>query len=423
MSTTSTDTLARVFARLRQVQGELGIEPQPRDDPESLLADLIDSMGLVELLAVLAQERGVRSEDIERAAGNRFTTVASLAAALECLALAPRVHSSSQPILSNSSSTCCLSAVRAYLPRTIEESRELDQRLNRPPGWLESRAGIRRRHLWAGESPVDAAAETARASLASAGLLPEEIGGLLVTSQAPPLLAGLAAALHQRLELRPQAVALEVGGACTGFLQAVWLARNLTERVGAILIIALEAPSFHLTIQPGDAGETAALFGDGTACCIASGKGLGGSLSLIDVELSTAADDGLLHIEGSGQGGVCVRMDGQRLASRAVESLAEQVRQVAQRHERPLTDLEGIIIHGGNGRIPALVARRLGLPGDRVWSATVDTGNLGSASLPVAWALHGAKMTGTVAWAAIGAGLALASALTTTQPATSGPTA
>src|SRR5260370_32870259 len=94
MATISTDTLAHVFACLRQVQGELGIETSERDDPEALLSDLTDSMGLVELLAVLAQEQGVRPDAIERAAAHRFTTVASLAAALECLALAPRVPSS-----------------------------------------------------------------------------------------------------------------------------------------------------------------------------------------------------------------------------------------------------------------------------------------------------------------------------------------
>ena len=114
-----------------------------------------------------------------------------------------------------------------------------------------------------------------------------------------------------------------------------------------------------------------------------------------------------------------MRMDGPRLASRAVESLAELVRQMTERHDRPLTDLAGVIIHGGNGRIPALVARRLGISEDRVWSTTAETGNLGSASLPVAWALHGKRITGPVAWAAIGAGLTLGSALT----ATSAPTA
>src|SRR5207248_154225 len=114
-------------------------------------------------------------------------------------------------------------------------------------------------------------------------------------------------------------------------------------------------------------------------------------------------DEELLRVEGSGRDGPRVRMEGSRLASRAVESTAEMIRRIAERHNQPLTKLQGTIIHGGNGRMPPLVAKRLGLSEERVWSATAETGNLGSVSLPMAWARVG-KITGSIAWAAIGAG-------------------
>ncbi len=415
MAALAIDILAHVFVRLRQVRDELGIEPLESDNPDALLSDLIDSMGFVELLAVLAQEWGVRPEAIERAAGQRFTTVASLANALAACGTAGSSadRSRMEPATPQAAmTTCWLSAVQAYLPRTIEDAGELDQRLHCPPGWLQAHAGIRRRHVWAGENALDAAAETGRASLASAGLLPEEVGALLVTSQAPPVLAGLAAALHQRLGLTPRAVALEVGGACTGFLQALWLARNLIERVETILIVALEAPSLHLIVEPGEAGEAAALFGDGVACCLASLARLdAASLPLLDVALGVEAGDDLLRVEGSGREGVRVKMDGPRLASRAIECLAGQVRQTLERHRLSLEELEGVLIHAGNGRLPALLARRLGLPEDRVWSMTAESGNLGSASLPLAWSVR-QRIEGPVIWTAIGAGLTFASALT-----------
>jgi 3-oxoacyl-[acyl-carrier-protein] synthase III len=64
------------------------------------------------------------------------------------------------------------------------------------------------------------------------------------------------------------------------------------------------------------------------------------------------------------------------------------------------------------GRLPALLARQLGLGVDRVWSETAHTGNLGSASLPVAWAAHPPPQ-GPVAWTAVGAGLQWGAALFT----------
>jgi 3-oxoacyl-[acyl-carrier-protein] synthase III len=55
--------------------------------------------------------------------------------------------------------------------------------------------------------------------------------------------------------------------------------------------------------------------------------------------------------------------------------------------------------------LPGLLARKLGLPLDHVWSETSQTGNLGSASLPVAWALRQHRPHGPVIWTAVGAGL------------------
>ena len=136
------------------------------------------------------------------------------------------------------------------------------------------------------------------------------------------------------------------------------------------------------------------------------------ALALAEVELSVQPDEALLRVEGSGREGVRVRMDGPRLASRAVETLADLVEQMARRHRLTLAELAGVIVHGGNGRLPALVARRLGLVEELVWSETARTGNLGSASLPIAWATRVNALAGPVVWAAIGAGLTTGAALT-----------
>lgn len=404
---TDTSLVAHVFARLREVQESLGIAPTASDDPGLLLSDLLDSMGLVELIGVLARDRGVTTEAVERAAGRRFSSVAHLADAL-----ARARPTTVRDVAPGSSSVAgWLSSPICYLPQVVEESAELDRRLARPVGWLESHAGIKRRHVWATEDAVEAAARVALESLTAAGLLGEELGGLLVTSQAPPLLAGLAATLHRRLDLPPRTVALEVGGACTGFLQALWLTHSLIERLDAVLIVAVEAPSRHLAVEAGAAGEAAALFGDGAAACLVTRESLGSALPLRDVQLSVADNPGLLGVEGDGRSGVRIRMDGPRLAARAVEALAEMIEATVQRHYLSAKDLSGVVVHGGNGRLPGLVARRLGLPAEKVWSLTSETGNLGSASLPAAWARAG-SVRSPVAWAAVGAGLVLGAALT-----------
>jgi 3-oxoacyl-[acyl-carrier-protein] synthase-3 len=309
---------------------------------------------------------------------------------------------------------CWLTATAVRLPATVQSAAQLNAALHRPSGWLESRAGIYSRHVWAEQDPLEAAAEAARDCLKQIDLLAEEVGALLVTSEAPPLLAGLAAALHHRLDLRPETVALEIGGACTGFLSALWTAQALLPRLGTILLLAVEAPSRFLNVRPGPDGEAAALFGDAAAVCVLSAQAVGkGSVPVHDILLGSDGSAGeALRIVRDPQGAIELHMDGIALAQRAVGAMAQAVTDILTRNSLSFADITAIIAHGGNGRMPALLARRLGLPAALVWSETEWTGNLGSTSLPVAWAVHGPGTQGKVIWTAAGAGLTWGSVLT-----------
>src|SRR4051794_35912224 len=200
MPASSTDLLAHVFARLREVRQQLGLPPLSSEAPGQLMSEVLDSMGLVELLAVLGEDHGVRAEAIEKAAGHRFDTVADLATALERAGRGrsgepsrtstdtpPASRTQGQPSvcgaarLAAPTRTCWLSSPCARLPQQVEDAHDLDARLGRPAGWLESHAGIRRRHVWGDEDALESAAEAGRASLGSAGLLVDEVGALLVT--------------------------------------------------------------------------------------------------------------------------------------------------------------------------------------------------------------------------------------------------
>jgi 3-oxoacyl-[acyl-carrier-protein] synthase-3 len=418
---TLADLECRLLDRLREVQRTLGVEP-PAGDAGVRFADAVDSMGLVEFLALLADDLGVSVEAIEQAAGRRFGTVAELAAAI----LADKnVCPTTGSLRRGADFLVCrlakqvltpawLAATAVRLPAAKQPAAAIDALLGRPPGWLEAHAGIRSRHLWGEEDPLDAAARTAADCLEQATFPLSAVSELLVTSEAPPLPAGLAAALHHRLGLPAACVALEIGGACTGFLAALWIARRFLAPDAGVLVVAVEAPSRWLATNSGSAGEAAALFGDGAAACLLAGRPAGASpLCLLDVVLECdGGAAGLLGVTHSREGGFALVMDGPALAQRAVRAMARAVRQVAHRRGMEVQDLAAVVMHGGNGRMPALLARRLGLPAERVRSETANAGNLGSASLPAAWAVRPAvDLQRAVVWTAAGAGLQWGAAL------------
>jgi 3-oxoacyl-[acyl-carrier-protein] synthase-3 len=404
---------AHLLGRLREVQQHLGFELAAPDRADTRFADVLDSMGMVEFLARLGEDCGVSPGVIEACVNHRFGTVAELAAALERVGLTPRragvaepgpqPHGSERP----SGTGGWLAATAVCLPTTIESAATVNERLHRPVGWLERHAGIVQRRVWAEQDPLAAAAQAGLTCLQRAGLTGADVAALLVTSEAPPLLVGLAAALHHRLQLPASATALEIGGACTGFLAALWTAQALLARGGAVLVLAVEAATRWLTLQPGLAGEAAALFGDGAAAVALSPSPT--NSDAVALERVCLAVDGsaapILQVEHGKSGFPEVRMNGIELASRAVHVMAQKVQELAADASLALADLEGVVPHGGNGRLPGLLARKLGLPNDRVWSETPTTGNLGSASLPVAWAARQPRPRGPVVWTAVGAGL------------------
>jgi 3-oxoacyl-[acyl-carrier-protein] synthase-3 len=415
----SFDTLiVHLLSRIADVQRILGTGASRPVHPTDRFADLLDSMGMVEFLALVADDCRVTPEAIEQSVGMEFGTVAGLAAALYAAGIGLRSQPAEAPLAAgqqrSSSALAWLAGTAVRLPRTVQPAAEINAILHRPPGWLEGHAGILQRRAWAGEDPLTAAAEAGRDCINGVGLTTAEVGALLVTSEAPPLLAGLAAALHHRLGLRPAAPALEVGGACTGFLAALWLARHILPQAGTVLVIAVEAPTHYLMLQPGPAGEAAALFGDGAAACLLCDRPTTAcAVRLIEVALGSDGGQGhLIQVDRTAAGSIELRLDGGPLAGRAVRVMAQAVQQLAQAHGLMVDDLQAVVAHGGNGRMPALLARRLGLAPERVWSETAQTGNLGAASLPVAWAARADRPSGPVLWTSVGAGLTWAAALT-----------
>lgn len=418
--TTLVDRLLDLLNRVRQ---QLGQEPLAAD-ADTHFADALDSMGFVEFLAWAAEDSGLSVEAIEQAAERRYRTIGELAAVISSLlpGYSSQHHERGDTLAYaagiDGAPRAWLAATAAELPANRQSASETNALLHRPAGWLEKHAGIQSRCLWGNDDPLDAAARAAHDCLRQAGLSPDTIGALLVTSEAPPVPIGLAAALHARIGLPPGCPALEIGGACTGFLNAVWTARHLLRETSAVLAIAVEAPSRWLMLSPTAAGEAAALFGDAAAACLLTAQPLtAGALGLRDIVLGTdGAAGSILRVEMESGRAVELHMEGIAVAHRAVRAMADAVRQLCARNDLPVEQLAAVIAHGGNGRMPALLARRLGLPSERVFSEVTRTGNLGSASLPIAWNCRDPRGSHSVIWTAVGAGLQWGAALLDARP-------
>jgi 3-oxoacyl-[acyl-carrier-protein] synthase-3 len=423
------DLTDHLLRRLREVQERLGADASA--EAQTPFAEAVDSMGLVEFVGVVAADCGAKPDAIEQSVQRRFTTIAALARAMYAERIMPRVRSTqgtfafaqeNEPAAAPSA-TVWLARWRTFpppdaqpdetflqgAPPRLQSTEEIDPLLGRPSGWLAQHAGIRSRWSWLTEDPIEAAASVGDRCLADAAA--RQPATLLVTGEAPPLLLGLGAAVHHRMGLSATVPALEIGGACLGVLHSLWLASRLARPRQPALVVAVEAPMSWLTIRPGTEGEAAALFGEGAAACLVTAEPQPGALPLRELILGCdGSPPSLVEVVPRGDG-VIVHMDGPALALRAVDQFAEVVRQVCERNDVRVEDLQAVYAHAGNGRMPPLIARRLDLPDDRVVSTTPFSGNLGSVSLLAALSHRPPTGAGPVVLAAVGGGLQWGAAL------------
>jgi len=436
MPLTETHLTDYLLSVMHGVLEDLGADEAEPLGPESRFADVFDSMAMVEFLGLVADDCGCEMSTIEECVDQRFSTVEHLVRALSAAGLAPTDHTESpvhiaplskgrvetpigkwksrqladlesRRVAPAATRTVWLAGSASVLPRTIQSGPELDAAVGRPTGWLERRAGILQRRVWGNEDPIEAAAACAAESMWNARLRGDRLGALVTVSEAPPIGVGLAAAIHQRLELPKNTPCFETGGACTGFLSAISLARTLVHQFGPVLILSVEAHSKLLPLKIGPHGESAALFGDGCAAIVLGAEpGRGPSARLIDVQ--TFADGGaadLIRILPAADGGFCLEMEGVPLTEFALHALATVTRDMIAKHGLSIGKLSAIVAHGGNGRMPAMLARLLHVAPAKIWSEVRMTGNLGSASVPVAWSSRPAPVSGPVIWTAVGAGV------------------
>ncbi|MBC7093192.1 ketoacyl-ACP synthase III [Candidatus Bipolaricaulota bacterium] len=283
----------------------------------------------------------------------------------------------------------------SYLPPTRLTNDDLARRMDTSDEWIRTRTGIReRRILDAGAVPAEMGVAAARAALAAAGKGPADVDLLIVATNVPEeIIPGTAPYLAAALKLAKDAPFFDVTAGCAGFVYALALGGAMIA-VGlakSALVVGTEALSRFVDWED---RSTCVLFGDGAgAAVLVPTEGtagiLGVSLHGDPTKLS------LLRIEAGGvrrpatvdtvrEGLHFLRMEGEGLFRPAVTMMARATREALARAGLTLQDIDWVIPHQANLRIVDALAKRLGLPPERVVVNIDHVANTSTASIPIA---------------------------------------
>ncbi|HTQ87536.1 MAG TPA: 3-oxoacyl-[acyl-carrier-protein] synthase III C-terminal domain-containing protein [Candidatus Solibacter sp.] len=269
------------------------------------------------------------------------------------------------------------------------------------------------------ENELDLAARAAESALERAGADRAQVNCLVVTTETFQGLPSLGYALHRRLQLREDCGILDVGGACAGLVNALFVGSSVLRSSSAGAALIVTADLHRQALRPGQVdGRFAGLFGDGASAFFLRRVARGSNGSHYcpgEFFLGCTSDSTrLISVAPDGQGGVQLEFNGDALGRAAVRQLDALLRQLESRSGCRLESASSFATHQPNPRLLEMLARQSGIPLERFPVVCRSFGNLGSSTTGVALSLAleryspgGGQPSGPIFVAALGPGLVL----------------
>jgi len=283
----------------------------------------------------------------------------------------------------------------SYLPGRRVENQEVADLLGIEPAYIFRVSGIRTRYWAESQDECSLLAEQAtRRALDQAGLVPEDLDAILVSSTSPDMIFPSTACLLQaRLGIKG-IPAFDLSASCSGFLYGLSMA-DCFIRAGQFrrcLVVAAEIKSRTLDFKD---LSTAILFGDGAGAAIVE-RASNPDIGIVSIRIFADGNyHDLVKISGGGSrqpltqsvldsSGHTLRIRGSQLFRIAIGRLGQAVNDHLEQEKLMVSQLDQVIFHQANGRMLAQFCKKLGVPSDRCVTMIDQVGNTSSASLPMA---------------------------------------
>ncbi|MFE3247412.1 ketoacyl-ACP synthase III [Streptomyces sp. NPDC059209] len=314
--------------------------------------------------------------------------------------------------------------VGGYRPTRVVPNEVILETIDSSDEWIRSRSGIATRH-WASDEETVAmmSIEASGKAIADAGITPEQIGGVIVSTvshfkQTP----AVATEIADRIGAGKPA-AFDISAGCAGFGYGLTLAKGMVVEGSAryVLVIGVERLSDLTDLED---RATAFLFGDGAGAVVVGpsqepeiGPTVWGSEGDKSNTITQTVpwDD---YRNGTVERFPALTQEGQAVFRWAVFEMAKIAQQALDAAGITSADLDVFIPHQANMRIIDSMVKTLKLPEHVTVARDVETtGNTSAASIPLAMerllATGQAKSGDTALVIGFGAGLVYAATVVT----------
>jgi 3-oxoacyl-[acyl-carrier-protein] synthase-3 len=285
-----------------------------------------------------------------------------------------------------------------YQPGNVVTNDDLAARVDTSDEWIRSRVGIvSRRYAGPEETVTDMAVAAGGKALAASGLSPGDIDLVIVATCSNevsiPNVAALAA--HRLGIVAPGAY--DLNAACAGFCYALASASDAIRAGTSRYALVIGSEKMTAWIDPDDR-STCIIFADGAGAAVVGAVADGESAGIGPVVWGSAGD--LAPKIAIPDRNSYMYQEGQAVFRWATTAMHPIAVRACERAGVAVSDLAAFVPHQANLRIIESIARRLGVPRERLADDIVHAGNTSSASVPLAlsrMAEHGDLKPGSLA--------------------------
>lgn len=277
----------------------------------------------------------------------------------------------------------------SYLPARRMSNDELAQIVDTSDEWIQTRTGIKARHIAAeGEQSSDLAVQAALNALQHAGIDDFNRIDLIIVATATPDMTFPATAciVQHKLGITNRCTAFDVQAVCAGFMYALATADNAIRCGTAKTALVIGAEVFSRLLDWSDR-RTCVLFGDGAGAVVLGASDAPGILC--SKLRADGAYAGILNTPGKIAGGGIdgspfLHMDGPAVFRFAVNALTDIGKEIMAETGISGADIDCVVPHQANRRIIEATARHLGIDMEKIVVTVDEHGNTSAASIPLA---------------------------------------
>lgn len=285
----------------------------------------------------------------------------------------------------------------AYVPERVVTNSDLEAMVDTSDKWIRERTGIKERRIAHDNVPVSHLAfGAAERALKDAMVDPLEIDLIIMGTVTPDMPMPSTACIVQQKLGAERAAAFDVSAACSGFLYGLAIGDQFVRSGQYKRVLVIGADMFSRVVDWSNR-DTCVLFSDGAGAMLLEATVSDEHRIVKSTHLFSDGRHGdKLFIPGGGslnpashdtlyEGMHYIRMRGNEVFKIAVKAMVDAGKIAIKHNGLTAQDIDLVVPHQANIRIMEAIAKKLGIPMEKVMVTLDYYGNSSAATVPTAF--------------------------------------